>query len=92
MPRGPSVREAVNEGEVKQALKQATAGYGNSQPFCDRLGLAREYVQGMVHGNRRVSVRVAEALGYELRWIKRTAPAAAAAPTAKEEGEQQRDE
>jgi len=70
MPRGYSVREAVNEGEVHSALCKATAGYGGVVKFARRVGFTREYVQGMLYGAQRMSARVARALGYELRWVK----------------------
>jgi hypothetical protein len=70
MPHGYSVREATNEHEVYSALTRATAGYGNLVKFARRAGLSPEHVHGMMFGNQRVSVRVARALGWELRWVR----------------------
>jgi len=70
MPHGYSVREAVNESEVHQALCLATKGYGGLVRFVRRFGLCYKYVQGMLYGDRRMSVEVAGKLGYELRWVR----------------------
>jgi hypothetical protein len=70
MPHGYSVREAVNEQEVYLALARATAGYGNSGRFARRVGLTRQYVQGMLYQGNRISTKVARALGFELRWVR----------------------
>jgi hypothetical protein len=66
-----SVREAVNEGEVYTALSAATKGYGGVVRFAKRVGFTREYVQGMLYGGHRMSTRVAGALGWELRWVRK---------------------
>jgi hypothetical protein len=66
-----SVREAVNEHEVQAALIRATKGYGGVVRFASRVGFSRRYVQSMLYGAERMSIKVAGALGYELRWVKR---------------------
>jgi DNA-binding phage protein len=74
MPRRPqsySVREAVNESEVIAALLDATKGYGGVVRFAKKVGFSRHYVQIMLYGGGRVSTRVASALGYELRWVRK---------------------
>ena len=71
MPHGYSVREAVNEGELYTALAKATAGYGGVVRFARKVGISRNYIQGMTIGNRRVSADVAGRLGYELRWVRK---------------------
>ncbi len=71
MPRSHSVREAVNEHEVHTALRSATTGYGGVVRFARKIGVSREYLHGMLDGNRRVSAEVAGHLGFELRWVKK---------------------
>lgn len=71
MPHGYSIREAVNEQEVYSALAHATKGYGGVVRFADRIGVHRNYIHGMLNGNRRVSAAVAQALGYEIRWVRK---------------------
>ena len=66
-----SVREAVNESEIHAALAHATKGYGGVIRFARRTKLTYEYVQMMLYGSRRVSVEVAEKLGYQLMWVRR---------------------
>lgn len=66
-----SVREAINEHEIQAALIRATKGYGGVVKFASRVGFSRSYVQRMLYGGERMSVKVAGALGYELRWVKR---------------------
>jgi hypothetical protein len=73
MPHGYSVRQASNEQEVYQALVAATKGYGKVIRFAKQVGVDRNYIHGMIAGNRRVSVEVARWLGYELRWVKKGA-------------------
>ena len=71
MPRSHSVREAVNEQEVHDALSATTRGYGGVVRFARRVGVSREYIHGMLDGGRRVSVEVAGWLGFELRWVRK---------------------
>lgn len=71
MPRGYSVREAVNESELHLALHAVVKGYGNLNRFARKVGVTRQYIEGMLYGNRRVSVDVARHLGYELRWVRK---------------------
>ena len=71
MPRSYSVREAVNEQEVYSALMAATRGYGGVARFARRAGIARKSVQGMLYGGCRISVKVAGALRFELRWTRK---------------------
>ena len=66
-----SVRQAVNESEVYRALCAATKGYGGVVKFARRAGVSREYIHGMLDGNRRVSVEAARWLGFELRWVRK---------------------
>ena len=70
MPHGHFHRQAANESEVYSALVSATRGYGALGRFVERHGLCYKFVQGMLYGNRRVSAGVAQALGYELRWVR----------------------
>ena len=70
--RGPyAVREAVNEHEVQAALLDATKGYGGVVRFAKRVGFSRHYVQMMLYSGGRISTRVAGALGWELRWVRK---------------------
>jgi hypothetical protein len=71
MPHGYSVREATNEQELYSALVAATKGYGNLNRFANKVGITRQYIEGMISGNRRVSAEVARHLGYHLRWVKK---------------------
>ena len=69
--RSYSVRDAVNEHEGHAALAAVTRGYGGVVRFAREHGLSREYVHGMLDGNRRVSVEAARWLGFELRWVRK---------------------
>ena len=71
MPHGYSVREAVNESEVHQALAAATRGYGGVVRFARRLGVSRDYINNMLYAGTRVSTAVGDRLGWELRWVKK---------------------
>ena len=71
MPHGYSVREAVNESEVYQALAAATRGYGGVVRFARRLGVSRNYINNMLYAGTRVSTAVGDRLGWELRWVKK---------------------
>jgi hypothetical protein len=70
MPHSYSVREAVNEAEIHQALTAATKGYGGVIKFARRLGVSRQYVNNMLHAGARISTAVASRLGWELRWVR----------------------
>jgi len=70
MPRGYSVRQAVNESAIYSALVHATKGYGGLVKFSRQTGVCYEYLQMMLCGSRRISVEVAGKLGWELRWVK----------------------
>jgi len=70
MPRGHSVREAVNESEIFSALVHATKGYGGLVRFSRETGVGYEYLQMMLSGSRRISALVAGKLGYQLKWVK----------------------
>jgi hypothetical protein len=74
MPHGHSVREAINEREVHVALADTTKGYGGVVRFARRLGVSRQYVNNMLYAGTRISVQVAAALGFELRWVRRNPP------------------
>lgn len=65
------VREAVNECEVKAALREITRGYGAMKLFAEQHGLNPDCIVNMVCNTTRISVPVAAALGYELRWVKK---------------------
>lgn len=70
-PHSYSVREAVNEHEVQAALLDATKGYGGVVRFAKRVGFSRHYVQMMLYSGGRISTRVAAALGWELKWVRK---------------------
>jgi hypothetical protein len=70
MPRSHSVREAVNEAEIYQALTEATRGYGGVTRFARRLGVSRQYINNMLYAGARISTAVGAKLGWELRWVR----------------------
>lgn len=71
MPRGHSVREAVNEREIYDALVAATYKHGAVVAFAHYTGIGREYLHRMLDGKQRVSAEVARRLGFELRWVRK---------------------
>lgn len=70
--RAYSTRQAANEHQVYRALIEATRGYGGVVRFARRSGVSREYVHRMLDGKQRVSAEVASALGWELKWVRKS--------------------
>ena len=61
----------TNDEEVLRALDQRTHGRGNGAQTARDLGIEPSHLREIKSGRRNVSRKVAEGLGYELRWIKK---------------------
>ena len=61
----------LNDDEVLKALDRKMAGRGNGERAARDLGVDSAHLREMKSGRRRVSLKVARGLGYELRWVKR---------------------
>jgi hypothetical protein len=61
----------VNDELVLEELDRRTAGYGNGERTAKRLGVESAHLREIKSGRRPPSRRVAEGLGFELRWVRR---------------------
>ena len=62
---------AVNDDEVLADLDERTAGYGSGNKFAAELGMHPTALKSIKSGNQRMTARVAEALGWELKWVRK---------------------
>jgi len=60
-----------NDDEVLQELDRRCAGRGNGMRVAAELGVEPRRLREVKSGNRRVNQKVAEGLGFELRWVRR---------------------
>ena len=61
----------VNDEEVLRALETHTNGYGNRAKFADKLDMEPAYLGQILAGTRPICAKLTDALGYELRWVKK---------------------
>jgi AraC-like DNA-binding protein len=61
----------VNDEQVCQELFERTRKHGSIQKLADKLGMAACHLRSQVSGNESLHPRVAAALGYELKWVKK---------------------
>ena len=67
--RGP-VLQPVNDEDVLKTLDQAMSGYGNGKRVAIELDVNYSHIRQIKAGRRRISRKVAEGLGFELRWVR----------------------
>lgn len=60
----------VNDSEVLAELDRRTAGYGNGWRTANQLGIEPSHLREIKSGRRNVSRKVAEGLGFELKWVR----------------------
>ena len=68
---GMKTSRPVNDNEVLAELDRRTRGYGAGVRLAKELGLDVRRLHSIKSGNRTVGPRVAAALGWELRWVKK---------------------
>jgi hypothetical protein len=61
----------VNDNEVLAELDRRTRGYGAGVRLAGDLGLDVHWLHNIKSGNQPMSPRVAAALGWELRWVRK---------------------
>ena len=61
---------AVNDEELLKALDERTKGHGNTRAFAEKAGYDPSHISSIKSGCQRVSMKVATALGFELRWVR----------------------
>jgi hypothetical protein len=62
-------RRAVNDDLVLAALDRRMAGHGNGKKTALEMDVSYSHLRSMRAGNEPVSMKVAEALEFELRWV-----------------------
>jgi hypothetical protein len=60
----------ANEEVVLKDLDALMAGHGNGKQAAAHLDVDPDYLRSIRSGARRVPLKVARGLGYELRWVK----------------------
>jgi len=60
----------TNDSEVLEELSRRMSGFGNGEKTARDLGVDSAHLRSMRSGYQVLSVKVAQALGYELRWVK----------------------
>jgi len=71
MPRTFHPRRPVNDEEVLAVLDRRMRGYGNGKRTALDLGVDYAHLRSMRAGAEPVTAKVAKALGFELRWVRR---------------------
>jgi hypothetical protein len=61
----------INDDLVLSELDRRTFGYGNGERTAKRLGVDSSHLREIKSGRRPPSRRVAEGLGFELKWVKK---------------------
>lgn len=61
----------VNDEEVLQALDRLMNGRGNGARTAKLLDVDYSHLRQFKSGYRRINQKVAEKLGFELRWIRK---------------------
>jgi hypothetical protein len=64
-------RRPINDSEVLHDLDRRMSGYGNGVRLAESLDMDPAHLRSIRSGYRTPSIKVAAALGYELRWVKR---------------------
>ena len=75
MPRTSHPRRPVNDELVLRELDRRMRGYGNGIKTATDLDTDYSHLRSMRAGNERITMKVARALGFELRWVKTATPA-----------------
>jgi hypothetical protein len=60
-----------NDEEVLKALDEQAQGYGNTSKFAVKIGTVTSHISDVRSGYRKMDKRIAAALGYELKWVKK---------------------
>lgn len=60
----------INDDEVIEALDRRMQGHGNGERVARELGVDSAHLRSMRSGNQVISLKVANGLGFELRWVR----------------------
>lgn len=61
----------VNDEEIIQELFVRTRIWGSQKKLANEIDMDENHLRSMVSGNQALHPKVAAALGYELRWVKK---------------------
>lgn len=61
----------TNDDEVLLELDRRTKGYGNGERTARELGVESSHLREIKSGRRSLTGRVAEGLGFDLRWVRK---------------------
>jgi len=64
------IRRPSNDEELVLILENRAKGYGNLAKLADVLDINPPHLRSMISGSMKVSMKVANALGYDLQWVK----------------------
>ena len=59
-----------NDEELLRELDRRCQGRGNGERTAKEIGVWSSHLRSMRSGDRHVNLKVAAALGFELRWVK----------------------
>lgn len=65
------VGRPINDVEILAEIDRRSHGHGNGERLARQLGVESSHLREMKSGRRPPSRKVAEGLGYELRWVKK---------------------
>jgi hypothetical protein len=71
MPKVYHPRRPVNDELVLRELDRRMAGRGNGVQTAIDLGTDYSHLRSMRAGSEPVTMKVAQGLGFELRWVKK---------------------
>lgn len=61
----------VNDEQIMQELYEKTREWGSKRKLADKIDMDVSHLRSMISGNQALHPKVAAALGYELRWVKK---------------------
>jgi hypothetical protein len=61
----------VNDEDVLAELDRRCEGYGNGWKTANELGVEPSHLREIKSGRRKPSRKVAEGLGFTLKWVKK---------------------
>lgn len=67
----PRRRKPVNDHEVIADLARRTQKYGSGESVARQLGVDSSHLREMKSGRRPPSLKVANGLGWELKWVRK---------------------
>lgn len=58
-------KQEITEEEIKGVIEQMVKAWGSQRKVADHLGISAAFLSDIIHGNRPVSNKVAQKLGYK---------------------------